>query len=355
MTINGKKEILNYKWIPTNLVKKIESLKYENKSVFERLTFLKDGMKIVQKTWLLGGGTNCWKIYYPEVQEYKYDAEQMHSFPIKIWMESGIVGIVSYCSIMILILVKLIKQRKNKDNILLYIAILFIHIHSFIDFNLSFKYIFLIAFIFIAILPQDENTREKVNIKSLNLLWIPIIVICCYYSTVNCVLESRKSKFSTQEAEFYLSIVPYNEEILEIKMKQLLNKNTLSQEECEQLKEYIEKQYVYKPRTLYKLISSDLSEKNIDFCYNKMKQYLERQMLDLSKKHQLNDEIFKIALNLDEEQKIKFCELLNEYKEKEMEEVRNSKKNRSSEQEIQYYEELLNKLYIEVEKITKTT
>jgi len=352
LVVNDKEEVLEYKLIPIKIMQIVETLQYENKSVSERITHMKDGMKIIKKTWLLGGGTDCWIKYYPEVQEYKYGANQIHCFPEKVWMESGVIGFLSYMGLLIICGITIIKHRKNLFIVFLGIAIGTIHAHSFVDFDLTFRYIFLIAFVFIGMLNLDEP-RKKTKLEYINLLWITILVICCFYCILNYTIQN-KVIFLEKEEVVYSKICPYSEKILKQNTNKIYAKISISEEESAIIRKQIEKQYTYQGYSLKKLLDRCPSEKNIEFAYEKLKEYSSRQELRLNVKDILNKEILLIADNLDNiEYKLKFCQLIVDYKQKNLAEIKDTSRNRYSKEEIKKYEEDFDKVCLEAERIIK--
>ena len=91
--INGKKEYLNYKFLPYDVVSKIKNINFQTQSVVDRGTYIKDAIKLIKDNWLFGIGGDGWNYRYPEVQEYTYVAREVHSYPVKIFLEFGIVRI----------------------------------------------------------------------------------------------------------------------------------------------------------------------------------------------------------------------------------------------------------------------
>lgn len=348
--INGKEEAPNYKYISTKIIELIEVLKYENKSTSERIAFIKDGFKIIMKTGLVGAGTDCWEKYYPEVQEYKYAARQVHCFPEKVWMEAGIISFISYCVVLGFIVMIMIKQRKNETILFLSMAILILHVHSFIDFCLSFKFIFLLSFIFIGLLNFEDNTPKKNN-KYINLLWLPVLIICTFYCMVNYKLSQIRS-IRYEQKEKYVKVCPYNNKILDYRFQEILRKEKITIKESKEIKKYLDKKYLYVSNTLNKLIVKCPTEENISYAYEKMKEYQERQTLNLDKRNSLNREILEIAKLLnDTEYKIKFCKLIIDYKEKILSEINNREKNRYSSSMQTMYKNEINNIYEEAKKL----
>ena len=81
LKINNKEVILEYKYLPTNVINRIKSISLNTKSFMERYTFYKDATKIMKDNYFLGIGGDCWKYKYTEYQEYNYTSSEVHSYP----------------------------------------------------------------------------------------------------------------------------------------------------------------------------------------------------------------------------------------------------------------------------------
>lgn len=354
LKINGTEKILEYKYMPTKIIERLEILTHPNKSTSERIIFIKDGLKIVQRTWLFGAGTDCWQKYYPEVQEYKYSANQEHCCPAKIWMESGIIGGISYIGILIGLSIIVVKHRKDLSVFFMCLAIQLIHIHGLIDFDLAFKFIYLISIALIGLMSFEE-IKIKEKRKKVNIIWIPVLVICCFYCILNYKIENTK-QFSYSDRELYLKLCPYSEKLIQIRNNSILSKTILSDEDSLKIRNAIKKDYTYSSSKLKKLIDKSQTIENIEFAYEQMKEYQERQMLNLATKNQLNEEILSIANKIvNSEYKIKFCQLILDYKEKNLEEIRNSQRNRYNNEDIQKYEAKFISIINEAQKVINNT
>lgn len=169
---NDENLILNYKYIPTMLAEKIQNINFKTKSAWERIVIINDGIKLICKNPFVGIGGGCWKYAYQEVQEYRYLVKEMHSYPVQIFLEFGIVSIISYIVIIVLSAIysfKIIKKNEKFDIITgIIISLFYLTIHSFMDFNLSFLYVLIIYYILIAcIVPSNKehnNVLKKINI-----------------------------------------------------------------------------------------------------------------------------------------------------------------------------------------------
>lgn len=228
--LNGEKFILKYKLLPTGIVEKVQSISFSNKSAWERLNFIKDALKIIKDNWLCGLGGNAWRTMQLKVQQYSYYASEVHCFIIQIFLENGIAGFLSCIGIIIFILIHLFKEIKNKEmniqNISLAVAIMFILMHSLLDFDMSFFYILLIVFLMISVLKKDKSEIKKETKKSkiVNyLLYIVLIIISIaniYTTTIemyykNDQIISKKGAIWTQQERFstYYEILPFNKNI----------------------------------------------------------------------------------------------------------------------------------------------
>lgn len=174
--LNGEKLILQYKFLPTNIVDKIKSISLSNKSANERLTFIKDSAKLLKENWLFGAGGNAWRVLQNKVQSYKYYASEVHSYPLQTFLERGVVGFLALLILAIYIAIDLARKIKEKDTakILYNLAIIFVLLHSLLDFDMQYFYIELIVFTTISIFIESKNSYEIENIVTKGVL----IILC---------------------------------------------------------------------------------------------------------------------------------------------------------------------------------
>lgn len=157
LEINGEEYVLNYAYLPASVVNKIKTFQIHNLSVSERLTFYKDAMKLIKENPLTGIGGNGWNYKYWEVASYDYESTQVHSYPIQILLEFGIVAIIAYIALIVYVIRYLIK----KENIGVIIALIAILLHSIVDFDLSFMNLLCYTFLLIAIVSTDVKDHEN--------------------------------------------------------------------------------------------------------------------------------------------------------------------------------------------------
>ena len=89
--INGKTKYLNYKFLPYDFVSKIENINLKTQSVIDREIYIKDAFKLIKDNWLFGIGGDGWYLRYADIQEYNYISREVHSYPVQILLEFGIV------------------------------------------------------------------------------------------------------------------------------------------------------------------------------------------------------------------------------------------------------------------------
>ncbi|MBO4292769.1 MAG: O-antigen ligase family protein [Clostridia bacterium] len=175
--INGKRQIVNYKYLPNNVAHFLSKFYIEGKSLPQRLYMYQDCLKIASDSPIVGSGGDAWRNVSRSVEDYKCALKESHSYFFELLISYGIVGVITFLSLVIYFFIKIFKQFKedeNKRNNKIFIALgLFIVIlHCMIDFDMSFMLIQLLFYIFMAALLYDEQiiikNKDKSKIKILN-------------------------------------------------------------------------------------------------------------------------------------------------------------------------------------------
>lgn len=319
LKINDEKYVLDYVYLPVNLVKRIESISLNQKSLWERTVFWKDGLKIIKNNPLFGFGGNGWKYNYESVQSYVYSTSEVHSHFLQIWIDSGIVGIVLYIIINIYVVCCLIIKLKNKNINLIDFAFILLVLHSIIDFDMSFYVIMVVWVVLLNITTLNKNNVKFDKLIYL-IIFINILAIC-------------------------MGIYTYKFENIDIY-------SFFEQSGNESINEISE----YKKREKYKLNFEiynyinyeNLSDENLNYIYNNFKNFkiVTNTEINIARTQAL----MKIILEIQEPKK--FCELVINENEEMIENIKNKEKNRLSDDIIEIYlsmqEQLLN---IALEKI----
>lgn len=353
LVINGKNIALNYKYLPTKIVEKIKNSNKNNSSINERFVYIRDGFKVILKHPILGQGGNAWDYAQLKVQEYKYYAKEVHSYPIEIWMEFGIVGFLSLILI-IFYVIKSIKDENKKD---FCIVILLLLLHSFFDFGMSFFIIQLIFFVLLACISTEEKNEKTWT----NFIVLIIILIGLIGNSLNFNSDTIYQNYvynkenKIKEAIQCIKIYPFNinarEYILneELYFGKYINKNSNIAED-----QFLEKNILYfTTNEQYRdcnLIIEVLAKQNRMDEYTKIYDliYEIAKREDENTSFKIDDDIerFKIIkdlesnLNKDSEQKEKYENLINHEKAKIIKEINDKKTRLTKEQKENYLQEI---------------
>lgn len=254
--VNGKEEILNYKYLPTKLIEKIKGINFQNKSVWERLSFYSDAGKLIKENWLTGIGGGCWKYRYTEQQSYKYISTEVHSYPIQLFLEFGILGIIAYLGIIISIIKKMLEfSKKNEESKLeITCALVCILLHSCFDYDMSFMYVITMVFSLIASIDNHEGKKLNTqNSKLINYILIILISVIVLSNTINFIYLINIDKITKlnrkkQESIYnnLLILMPYNKTIR-------IQNTRISDNYLEEYKYLLDKEpyYLTEDETLY--------------------------------------------------------------------------------------------------------
>lgn len=150
----------------------IKSIKeYFNNFNSTRLRFVYyiDSLKLIiqtPKNFIFGLGGNAFRTMYETVQEIEYISLETHSAIVQIFLESGIVGILSFLGMVIYIL----KKAKN-DNV----KLAFFTIFVFLCFDVFLTYTFML-YLFIIIVSLLNVKTSLINIKQ-NVLYVTACLV----------------------------------------------------------------------------------------------------------------------------------------------------------------------------------
>lgn len=143
----------------------------------------------------------------PEYQQYYYQTNEVHSYPLEIWMEFGILGIISILSIIGSVIIKFIKKIKEKNvtsiSYVLFTLFAFIFIHSFMDFDMSFMYIQVMFFVILALLNYKEEKffyKHKKLEKIFRIIIVLLLIYNIQYNFRNYIDTDKQNVDSTIES-----------------------------------------------------------------------------------------------------------------------------------------------------------
>lgn len=151
--LNNKNIALDYSLLPADYVYRIEDGITGNSSIADRIEYIKDSFKLIQRSPIIGLGGEAFKDNYKQVQTVKYTSTEAHNSFLQIFVESGICGITTV--IVIVILAFTCKYSINK---LLFGLLI---IHSIVDLNFSYMLIMVIFAILLATTIDFEDKKAK--------------------------------------------------------------------------------------------------------------------------------------------------------------------------------------------------
>lgn len=149
----------------------VESIfsRFENltadRSYNTRIQFFKDGLKLFKDWWLIGAGGGAWSLLNFKYQSYLYWSTQTHSYPLQVLVETGFIGLTIMIWFFISTVISYISTSRRKTekasrdavNAAIIIAVVFLILHSAIDFDFSLSSIYLLVWQLIAILNSDNR------------------------------------------------------------------------------------------------------------------------------------------------------------------------------------------------------
>ena len=156
--------------IPDNIIERFARISLSEKNISIRIVFDIDALKLISKNWLLGTGGKSWEVLYYSVQESDYISRAVHNHFLEVFVDTGILGFLSFTSVVILTICYLIKGRIKAEETQkkLYMAGLFsgyaaLVAHSTFDFDLSYVSIGLLFWIMIVLATPEVKHMIKLR------------------------------------------------------------------------------------------------------------------------------------------------------------------------------------------------
>ena len=222
--INDKEYILKSKYIPYIISYGLSNISIYDNSIYQRMIFYKDSIKIFKESPLIGRGGNAWKTESLTVQDFKYSVKETHSYFFELLISFGIVGLCLFTILIIYLNIIFIKDiKKNKNNIPLLFGIDLIILHSyFFDFNMSFLVILLIIYISSGLIVNDMKNKE---VKSNNMVdYIFMVLLIIFTSILFIELLFRNNNYSLFNREYrktYIDNLLKSDESADTKIKEI--------------------------------------------------------------------------------------------------------------------------------------
>jgi stage II sporulation protein P len=172
LMINEEEIVLEYQHLPTKLVEKIQDIRLQYKTAQERFQFIEDGFKLISRHPLTGMGAEAWQYKYEEVQGYGYTTKDTHSYFVQIWLDFGLLGILSLLGIVFLV------GKSKKQNVQgIQFALLALLLHSAMDSDMYFSSMKLLLFFGLGMIAAKNNENKVGSWLNAVIIVIPCISI----------------------------------------------------------------------------------------------------------------------------------------------------------------------------------
>ena len=205
--------------LPPALSSRLASLNFNDINVLYRLDFDRDALKLIAGNWLLGLGGGGWRAMYQSVQDYFYTAIIVHNNYLQVFVESGILGFISYTAMIISgLFTAFYSWLKASDKVLkiyaggLLCGLLALASHSAFDFDISFVSMALLLWVMFAA-AADGKWTIKVNRSFGNIVMIVIcsVLFSMYTVYLTGAYNAHEGQMSRQSKELKAAAAYYEE------------------------------------------------------------------------------------------------------------------------------------------------
>ena len=326
--INNEKYILDYLYLPVNLVERLKSFNFKDKSVWERLTFYKDGISIAKDDLLTGKGARAWVYNYESYQSYVYTTTEVHSYPIELLIEYGIFSVILLVYLIGYALIKILKRKHITE---IDMALLLMILHSIMDFDLSY-FVMLLLFISLFTIVIKQNTTDEKEIENLKLrkmltnIFIGTNIVILILGTSGYCIKKKEEKLIKEISSYTINLDSSKilDKVLEIK----------------ETKKY--KRMLY--AVLLTMDYKDVDNEKLKIIY----EFLEEQGISANAENNIkrNNIIRNIVEDVnDAEIKEKFKEIIIKENNEMIESIKNQEVNRLTEKQINSYLKQQERIY----------
>ncbi|GAW29475.1 O-antigen ligase family protein [Carboxydocella sp. ULO1] len=195
--------VIYYAFQEEGLFNRLARINWQEQSVQERFVFYQDGLKILKDYPLTGAGGGGWRSLFEKYQSYRYISRETHSYPLKVLVETGIIGFLSYIvffgAYFLLVLYNFF-QKKHFSTLAMggLWSVLLITLHSFIDFTLSLSAISVIMWTIMALTITEIDEHEN---KTIRPLWQTISGIIVIVMLFGLAIKTGGGEYYFREAQ----------------------------------------------------------------------------------------------------------------------------------------------------------
>ena len=105
---------LGYQLLPEFIANRMQGL-WANQNAIQRVVFFEDGMKLFQRSPVIGLGMGAYENGIVSVQSFYYETKYAHNHYIESLVETGIVGLVLFMGVLVTALIAVIKSRRKPE------------------------------------------------------------------------------------------------------------------------------------------------------------------------------------------------------------------------------------------------
>ncbi|MHB9094427.1 MAG: O-antigen ligase family protein [Eubacteriales bacterium] len=163
------------KIMPTSIANRLSYVSLKDVNVQHRFYYYRDALQIIRDYPVFGIGGGGWNSLYPGYQRFLYFTTEVHSHPLRVWVETGTFGFVFYILLWVGLLItafRITKKVVSPDYRAIAwtsaVAAISIFLHSTIDFSLSLGCVAILMFGLVGLVRGVERTcldEEATKIK----------------------------------------------------------------------------------------------------------------------------------------------------------------------------------------------
>ena len=105
---------LGYKLIPGFVANRMQGL-FANQNAIQRTVFFEDGMKLFQRSPIVGLGMGAFENSLANVQSFRYVTRYTHNHYIQALLETGVIGLLLFLSVLILSALAVLRSFRRED------------------------------------------------------------------------------------------------------------------------------------------------------------------------------------------------------------------------------------------------
>jgi len=200
--INSNEVTMSYMLIPDRLTFRLkDSLSLDLNNTL-RLEYYKDALKLIKLSPIVGNGGEGFKLGYQMVQDKTYISSEVHSSPLQIAVEAGIIGMTAYIIMNVLgiaLCAKMYKLNKNINNVMLLFVLAAFNIMSAFDLTMSFVVTAYILAVILGVIVNEymkqyiiEKDEYKIDNKSMVSMCSIVFLCFCIVAVCGMVVYNGK-------------------------------------------------------------------------------------------------------------------------------------------------------------------